>query len=509
MIESLYLRNLVTFTEVTLDFEQGLVVLTGPSGAGKSVLMSAILASFGHSTQGVATLCEIRLDKPSSLKDASYIFEDEILIKTLKKEKLRYLLDGQTTSKKVLKNIFSPYVQYLSVRDKGGFDSESLLNILDKQLVSKDKVFKKLYKEYTARYAQFRERSLALKKIKEDESKLLELIEYARYEVEKIASIDPKIDEEASLLQVKQHLSRMDKIKDALSSATEIFTLETHVEEVYRLLDKDGTMFVEMMNQLRADFEETESLADELDGVDIEEVLDRLSALSTLKTRYGSIAQALEYKALKEKELLGYANISQDKSSLEAFLTLEETELMILARKMSQSRQKESKRLESALSPYLTSLKLSALTFDFLLAPLTPSGIDTLSVLLGNSQSHTLSGGEFNRVRLALMATTLVGKQSRQGVLILDEIDANVSGDESIAIAQMVQKLSSVYQVFAISHQPHLSAKAQQHLVVTKEGQTSQVTILDEAGRIAEIARIIAGENPTSEAIEFAKKLRS
>jgi len=66
-----------------------------------------------------------------------------------------------------------------------------------------------------------------------------------------------------------------------------------------------------------------------------------------------------------------------------------------------------------------------------------------------------------------------------------------------------------VYQVFAISHQPHLSAKAEQHIVVNKENEVSKAEVLDDKGRIQEIARIIAGENPTSQALEFAKKLRS
>ena len=67
MIERLYLRDLVTFDEVELVFSHGLVVLTGPSGAGKSVLMSAILSSFGYSTQGAAALCEITLNKKNTL----------------------------------------------------------------------------------------------------------------------------------------------------------------------------------------------------------------------------------------------------------------------------------------------------------------------------------------------------------------------------------------------------------------------------------------------------------
>ena len=263
------------------------------------------------------------------------------------------------------------------------------------------------------------------------------------------------------------------------------------------------------MNQLRADFEETESLAEELEEVDVEAVLDRLGDLTTLKNRYGTIEEALSYKEAKEKELAGYQNIEKDKSMLESFLALEFSELTILASKLSHARQNEAKNLEKTLAEYLKTLKLPALCFEFTTASLGQNGADSIEVMLGGSKTATLSGGEFNRVRLALMAVTMPADSSKQGVLILDEIDANVSGDESIAIAEMIHKLSSVYQIFAISHQPHLSAKAQQHIVVTKTGQKSQVEVLNDRSRISEIARIVAGENPTEEAVEFAKKLRA
>ena len=509
MIERLYFRDLVTFKEVELEFDQGLVVLSGPSGAGKSVLISSILSSFGYSTKGAASLCEVNLLKPVSLKSEAFELEDDLTIKTLKKEKLRYFIDGQNISKKILGEIFTPYVKYLSVRDRGGFESEILLQMIDNELITKDKVYKKSLKEYKKRYENYKEKVSQLNKIKEDEAKLAELIEFANYEIDKINSINPQVGEEEELLKVKQQLSRIEKIKDALSSANEIFATEASIEEVYRLLDKDVTMFSDMMNQLRADFEDTETLADELEEVDVEEVLDRLGDLTTLKNRYGSIEGALEYRDTKVQELTGYKNIEQDKSMLESFLNIEFTELNIIASRLSQSRKREAKVLEEVLKGYLETLKLPALTFNFDLTTLDPSGVDSVDILLGSSKTDTLSGGEFNRVRLALMAATIPQKESKQGILILDEIDANVSGDESIAIAEMIAKLSKVYQIFAISHQPHLSAKAGQHIVVTKEDGSSKVEVLNDEGRVQEIARIIAGENPTPQALEFAKKLRS
>jgi len=508
LVERLYLRDLVTFKTLELEFEPGLVVFTGPSGAGKSVLMSAILSSFGHATQGSAALCEVTLSKPPKLKNEAYLLEEELSIKTMKKEKLRYFIDGQSISKKVLGELFSPYVHYLSVRDKGGFDSEMLLELIDSTLLAKDKTYKKLYKEYHKRYINYKEKLQELAKIREDEAKLAELIEFTTYEIEKIENIDPKPGEEGELLQIKQQLSRIDKIKEVLENASQIFTLESSVEEVYRLLGKENNIFSEAMNQLRADFEDTQLLADELEEIDVEEVLDRLGALTTLKNRYGSIEEALAYKESKKKELAAYENIERDKSMLEQFLMLEQTELGILAGKLSQARRKEALAIEKRMEGYLESLKLPKMQFIFRTAALNTRGMDELEVMLGSSKTVTLSGGEFNRLRLALMAVSIDENTEKQGVMILDEIDANVSGDESIAIATLLARLSSVYQIFAISHQPHLSAKADQHIVVNKAGNESWAEVLDNAGRIEEIARIIGGEKPTAQAMAFAQKLR-
>ena len=505
MINRVYIKNLISFNEIELELEKGLVVLSGPSGAGKSLFMNSILATFGYGT-AEASLCEVLIDRPKSLKSENFELEEEITLKSIKREKVRYSIDGQNISKKVLKEMFSPYVQFLSVRDKSGFESKDLLKLIDNELLANDKRFKKLFKEYSKRYSNYKVKLEELKKIKEKEAKLAELIEFTEFEIEKIESIEPKVGEDEELLKVKQQLSRIDKINDAVELANGIFDFEEAVTEVYRLLDKDNTAFLEMMNQLRADFEEIETLSEELAEVNIEEVLDRLEKISYLKNRYGSIEEALEYVALKRKELQGYQNIEQDKSMLESFLEMELMELSTLAGQISFARKAKAKELERPLKEYLAELKLPELKFLFTTDRLNLNGQDMVEVNLNGSTASTLSGGEFNRVRLALMVVALSGVKER-GVLILDEIDANVSGDESIAIANMIAKLSSVYQIFAISHQPHLASKAIQHLLVSKVKDKSLVTLLDKKGRVAEIARIVGGEKPNEEARLFAEKL--
>jgi len=505
MINRLYLRELILFDEVELELKRGLVVLSGASGAGKSLLMNSILSSFGYSITE-ATLCEISIDRPLKLESEAYELGDEITIKTIKKGRVRYYIDGQNISKKAINRLLSPFVQYLSIRDKTIFRSVELIEMIDNSLLSKDKNFKKLQKEYKKRYLNYKTKVDELKKIKQNESRLTELIEFANFEIEKIGTINPKIGEDEELLKVKQQLSRIDKVNEALERANAIFYIEDSVSEVYRLLDKDDSAFVEMINQVRADFEDIAFLSEELAKVDIEAVLDRLEQISFLKNRYGSIKEALEYAEKRKKELLSYQNIEQDKSMLESFLAMEFSELTILAGRISQKRKKEALILEKELAKCLADLKLSPLQFLFERIELNEFGFDNLDVNLDGSKATTLSGGEFNRVRLALMVVSISGIKDG-GVLILDEIDANVSGDESIAIANMIAKLSSVYQVFAISHQAHLASKADQHILVSKKNGKSSAIILDKEGRIDELARIISGENPNVEALQFSKKL--
>jgi len=507
MINRVFLKNLISFDEVEIELEKGLVVLSGPSGAGKSLFMNSILSTFGYGT-AEASLCEVLLAKPKKLESETFELEEEITLKTIKKEKVRYSIDGQNISKKVLNGMFSPFVQFLSVRDKSGFQSADLLKLIDNELLAKDKHFKKLFKEYSSRYVNYKVKLTQLAKIKADEAKLLELIEFTEFEIEKIESVKPVVGEDEELLKVKHQLSRIDKVNDALDAANGVFTFEESVSEVYRLLEKDDSVFSEMMNQLRADFEEIESLSEELAEVDIEAVLDRLEKISSLKNRYGSIEEAIEYAELKKKELKGYQNIEEDKSMLESFLNMEFSELSTLAGQISLARKEKALALEKPLKKYLAELKLPALVFVFTSSGLDSTGQDNIEVNMNGSTASKLSGGEFNRVRLALMVVALSGVKDG-GVLILDEIDANVSGDESIAIANMIAKLSEVYQIFAISHQAHLAAKAKQHLLVTKSKDKSRVILLDKKGQVSEIARIIGGEKPNAEAINFSEKLLS
>ena len=509
MIEKLLLKELVAFEKISLDFSDGLVVFTGPSGAGKSVLMGALLSSFGYTMPSYASMCEVALCKPNNMQSELYMLDDELVVKSLKKDKVRYYLNDQNIPKKSLEEMFSPFVNYLSVRDKVGLESKILLSMIDNSIALYDDGYRARLMLFIEKFHELKNAQKKLEEIRAKESKLADLIEMTTFEIQKIDSINPKIGEDEELLDIKQQLSRIDKIKDTLNGVQDIFDLEQKVFELYRFANRDCSLFADALNQLRVDVEEMATLSSELEEMDIESVLNRIEALSSLKNRYGSIEEALACRDRKTAELLGYKHIEEDKSELEHFISAQKKDLDVMSKEISDIRHKEIIALKSRMDPLLEQLKLPNVFFDTRIVSMTEFGTDEISLSLGNSKISTLSGGEFNRLRLALLVAGTSHASKQQGVVILDEIDANVSGDESIAIANMLSQLSIVYQVFAISHQPHLASKANQHILITKDNEKSQVIVLDNNGRIEEIARIVGGEQKSEEALRFARALIS
>ena len=130
--------------EIDLEFDKGLNIFTGPSGAGKSILMQAILSLFALS-EVKANIGEVILSDTNICDEAFDIsIQDEIIIKSIKKDKVRYFLNNQTISKKNLFDFSTKLIKHLNLKDTSEFDSPRLIDFLDK-LTSKNKVeFKEL-----------------------------------------------------------------------------------------------------------------------------------------------------------------------------------------------------------------------------------------------------------------------------------------------------------------------------------------------------------------------------
>jgi len=507
MINRIYLKDFLSFNEVDLELKKGLVVFTGPSGAGKSVLMQTILSLFAI-TENKATLGEVSLSNLGIENEAYDIQkDDEIIIKHIKKDKVRYFLNAQTISKKSLNQFSKTLVKHLHLKDTSDFDSNKLIEFLDTLCDKNSKEFKTLKEEFRENFESLQKVKAELKKINDDESKLEDLKEFARFEIDKIESIDPKIDEYDELNEIKKRLSKKEKIQEAIDKASPLFSYTNNVTTALELLDEDSTFFDEAINELNNIFEKFNDSLYELEELDIETVLDRIEKLSGLQKRFGSIAEALEYKEKKKEELDSYENISFEKSLLEKKQIELNTKIEQQVKKISEHRQKSIKIVEEKINYYLKFLYLSNAKINLVKKELDKTGIDSVVFELNGVNLDTISSGEFNRLRLALLTTISEFDIIDNGILFLDEIDANLSGKESSAIAKVLLKLSNSYQIFAISHQPQLTSAANQHFLVDKKDGVSSVKQLDKNSRIDEIARMISGEDIGDDAYSFAKNL--
>lgn len=107
------------------------------------------------------------------------------------------------------------------------------------------------------------------------------------------------------------------------------------------------------------------------------------------------------------------------------------------------------------------------------------------------------SGGELSRVMLAL--EVVLAEPDAGGVMVFDEVDAGVGGGAAVQIGARLARLARRHQVIVVTHLPQVAAFADNHLVIGKTGggstgaQTSTLTALDRAERVAELARMLAG----------------
>ena len=78
-------------------------------------------------------------------------------------------------------------------------------------------------------------------------------------------------------------------------------------------------------------------------------------------------------------------------------------------------------------------------------------------------------------------------------------------------MGKKLHQLSADSQVLCVTHQAQIAAFADNHLFISKSVRDdrtfTQVTKLDDEGRVRELARIVGGEEITESALNHAREL--
>ena len=119
------------------------------------------------------------------------------------------------------------------------------------------------------------------------------------------------------------------------------------------------------------------------------------------------------------------------------------------------------------------------------------------------------SGGELSRIMLALKC--VLSDKDGVGTVIYDEVDAGISGKTSRKVGIKLKEISEFMQIISVTHSAQIASLADNHYLISKQdvdGRTeSSVDLLDEKGRVNEIARILGGINVTESQMTAAREM--
>ncbi len=191
----------------------------------------------------------------------------------------------------------------------------------------------------------------------------------------------------------------------------------------------------------------------------------------------------------------------------------------LLAGRVTRARRSAAKALSGEVAALLKSLAMPHARFTVAIEPgeLSPLGADLVELRLSANPgeepkaiSRVASGGELSRVMLALKRV-VAGRHPVRSY-VFDEIDAGIGG----AVAERVGRTLAMvakggHQVLCVTHLPQIAALADEHVQVRKSvtgGRTRvEADRLDPAGREAELARMLGGEEITEATRAHAREM--
>ncbi len=176
-----------------------------------------------------------------------------------------------------------------------------------------------------------------------------------------------------------------------------------------------------------------------------------------------------------------------------------------LAGRLTQLRREAADRFAAGVTAELTDLAMPHARLTVAIteaAELGPHGADEVDIRLAahpGAPSLPLgkgaSGGELSRVMLAI--EVVFAGADPVPTFVFDEVDAGVGGRAATEVGRRLARLARLAQVIVVTHLPQVAAYADTHLVVEKadDGSVTRsgVSRLDEAGRLTELSRMLAG----------------
>ena len=115
------------------------------------------------------------------------------------------------------------------------------------------------------------------------------------------------------------------------------------------------------------------------------------------------------------------------------------------------------------------------------------------------------SGGELSRIMLA--CRSVLADLDEVPTLVFDEVDVGIGGQAGLAVGRRLAALAATRQVLVVTHLPQIACFADRHVRVRKVEGLATVEVLDDAERVHELSRMLAGLESSGHAVSHAQEL--
>jgi DNA repair protein RecN (Recombination protein N) len=256
----------------------------------------------------------------------------------------------------------------------------------------------------------------------------------------------------------------------------------------------------------------------EIDPEGLQSMEERLNLLQALQRKHHRDESGLIEFIKELKGRLEHLDHREEMlAQIDARLVSETRTLKEIGAELTASRTRTAKSLSKSIQVHLRDLGFGRAAFEIRINPHDEpgaTGFETVKFLFAANLGEPLkplravaSSGEISRVMLAVK--TALAQQDLIGLLVFDEIDANVGGQIAHSIGTKMRSLGETRQVVAITHMPQVAGAASRHFSVSKavkEGRTrTSLTEVSREDRVEELARMLGGR--TKSALEHAREL--
>jgi DNA repair protein RecN (Recombination protein N) len=564
MLAELRIRDLGVIDDAHLEVSAGLNVLTGETGAGKTMVVDALaLLLGGRADPGAvragrpAALVEGRLragddgEVAAALAAAGVEDEDgEVLVarQVLVEGRSRAQLQGRMATVAAVADVVRPLVEVHGQHEfqdllRPGVQRDLLDRFAGEPALAPRAAFAAGWRRLRA---VTRELDDLATRARERERE----IDLLRHQLEEIDAAQVRVGESAELAAEAERLANAEALQQAAALAHQLLegdedagaatALGAAARAVQGPAGHDRALG-ELAQRAQALAAEVDDLASSLrayaeavlvDPARLEEVNARMAQLRDLERKYGDDeAAVLAYAAEAAARLAELEGGTLRSEALEAEAAELRRELAGTGAALTAARREAAARLGEALRVELADLAMpnaevvvaveqdpddNGLEVDGRRLAASEDGLDRVDLRLAAHPGAPLrplgraaSGGELSRVMLALRV--VLAGVDRTPTLVFDEVDAGVGGRTAAAVGRRLAQLARRHQVLVVTHLPQIAAHADRHFTVEKTsagGATStDVRLLDDAGRVGELSRMLAGMEGSGLAQAHAEEL--